>query len=228
MPNNPALDFVPAKTPWLAKKIFSRYTWDIPVADKELYLTFDDGPTPEITDWTLDVLKDFNAKATFFCIGNNIDKHPDIFKRVVSHGHAIGNHTYNHQKGWKTPIEDYVTNVLKAQEIINSNNQGLIDVDPDPETKNLFRPPYGQITSKQGKSLIALGYKIIMWDVLAFDWKDTITHEKCLKNVVTTAQPGSIVVFHDSVKAAPRMQYALPKVLEHFSERGFGFKRIPE
>lgn len=207
--------------------MFSNYVWDIKSKEKVLYLTFDDGPTPEITEWTLDVLKDYDAKATFFCIGNNIEKHPAIFQRVDKEGHLIGNHTYNHPRGWKTNTADYLLEVQKTQKTIFSKtiNQNQT---PSVERKKLFRPPYGQITSSQGKKLRELGYKIIMWDVLAFDWKDSVSEEECLQNVISKAASGSIIVFHDSIKASKRMQFALPKVLQHFTERGFEFRRIPE
>src|SRR5690606_2267018 len=148
----------PIKTPLVAKKMFPNYVWDIATDDKVLYLTFDDGPTPEITNWVLGTLKTFHAKATFFCIGKNIEAHPDIFQNIVNDGHAIGNHTYNHLKGWKTVTEDYVMNVLKAEQILSPEFQKTTDS----ETNTLFRPPYGQIKPSQGKKLLALGYNIIM------------------------------------------------------------------
>src|SRR5690606_38218518 len=135
---------------------------------------------------------------------------------------TIGNHTHNHIKGWKTSTEDYVANVLKAAEMISFesiNNQ-------QPTVNNLFRPPYGQITPKQGRELIELGYKIIMWDVISFDWDKTISEETCLNNVIKKSTNGSIIVFHDSVKASKNMQYALPKTLEYFSGKGYVFKTI--
>lgn len=220
------MNFIPVKTPKLIKGIFPNYTWDMPNDQKVIYLTFDDGPTPEITNWTLELLKSYNAKATFFCIGNNIESHPEIFQDTLKDGHAIGNHTFSHLKGWATNTEVYVNEVLKTQETIgfqqstNDNQQSAIN-------KKLFRPPYGKIKSSQGKQLLNLGYKIIMWDVLAFDWKDSITKEQSAKNVISKTESGSIVVFHDSLKAAPRMQYALAKTLEHFSNEGFVFKSIP-
>ncbi|TGV00938.1 polysaccharide deacetylase family protein [Flavivirga rizhaonensis] len=218
----------PVKIPVIVKKIFPKYIWDIPSIDKVIYLTFDDGPTPEITNWVLETLKAYNAKATFFCIGNNIEKHPDIFQNIVDAGHSIGNHTYNHIKGWKTKSKDYLKNIEKAQETINDqipNNNSKI-VNRQSLIVNLFRPPHGQITPKQGKRLIALGYKIIMWDVLSFDWDKSISKETCLNNVTNKATHGSIIVFHDSIKASKNMQYTLPKVLEFFSKKGYTFKAI--
>ena len=233
----------PVKTPLVVKKMFPNYVWDIPTKDKILYLTFDDGPTPEITNWVLNTLKSFDAKATFFCIGKNIETHPDIFKNILNEGHAIGNHTHNHIKGWKTSAEDYLTNVLKAEEVMSAEFkiQSLkVRKTTDSETdiqqstienlqstiNNLFRPPYGQITLKQGKELMKLGYKIIMWDVISFDWDKAISEETCLNNVIRKSTNGSIIVFHDSIKASKNMQYALPKTLEYFSGKGYVFKTI--
>ena len=220
------MSLVPVKTPNIIKRMLPEYIWDIPTNENVIYLTFDDGPTPEITNWTLDVLKQYNAKATFFCIGNNIEKHPEIFQNILDDEHSIGNHTQNHLKGWTTTNEDYFNNIEEAQNIITSeiqkskikNHQSLIS--------NLFRPPYGQITPKQGKKLIESGYKIIMWNVLSFDWDNAVTKEKCLENVISKASKGSIIVFHDSIKASRNMQYALPKMLDYFSEKGFCFKKL--
>ncbi|MFI0428614.1 polysaccharide deacetylase family protein [Mariniflexile sp. HMF6888] len=215
------MTLTPVKTPLVAKKMFPNYVWDIPTNDKVLYLTFDDGPTPEITNWTLNTLKEYNAKATFFCIGNNIEKHPEIFQNILNEGHAIGNHTNNHIKGWKTKAKDYLENTLEAENVITNQIQ-----DSKFRIKNFFRPPYGQITPKQGKKLLELNYKIIMWDVLSFDWDKDVSKETCLKNVTSNATNGSIVVFHDSIKASKNMQYALPKVMEYYSEKGFVFKSL--
>lgn len=217
------MNLVPVKTPAIVKRLFPKYVWDIPTTDKVLYLTFDDGPTPEITEWTLDILNQFNAKATFFCLGDNIEKNPGIFYRILDEGHAVGNHTFHHARGWKTKTDVYVKEVLRTQIVI----ENLI-LNSEFRIQNLFRPPYGQITLQQGYNLLKLGYKIIMWDVIAFDWKDSISGEKCQENVISKAKSGSIVVFHDSLKASKNMQYALPKVLDYFSKKGFEFKRIPE
>lgn len=210
------MTLIPVKTPLVAKRMFPNYVWDIPTNEKVLYLTFDDGPTLEITKWILQTLKKYNAKATFFCIGNNIEKYPDIFQNILSEGHAIGNHTYNHVKGWKTKAKEYLVDIAEAEKLINSEFRIQ-------NSQLLFRPPYGQITPKQGRKLLELNYKIIMWDVLSFDWENEVTKETCLENVINNANKGSIVVFHDSVKASKNMQYALPKVLDYFSEKGFTF-----
>ena len=191
--------------------MFPNYIWNFPTDDKILYLTFDDGPTPEITNWTLDILNSFNAKATFFCIGNNVDKHPDIFKNILDNGHRIGNHTHHHLKGWNVKTKPYLNDIEIASNFINSN---------------LFRPPYGKLKTKQAKAIIQLKYKIIMWDVLSFDWDHTITNEQCYNGVISKAKNGSIIVFHDSIKAENNMKYTLPKVLKYFSEKGYQFKSI--
>ncbi|WP_242130764.1 polysaccharide deacetylase family protein [Aestuariivivens marinum] len=213
------MGLAPVKIPFVVKKMFPNYIWSIPTNKKTLYLTFDDGPTPEITQWTLNTLKTFNAKATFFCIGSNIEKHPNIFQNILNEGHSIGNHTHNHLKGWNTKTKTYLENVELCQAVLKSQitNSSIY---------NLFRPPYGKMKPKQGKALLNLKFKIVMWDVLSFDWDKTVTKEDCLNNIISKATDGSIIVFHDSVKAAKNMQYALPKVLEHFSESGYEFKAI--
>jgi peptidoglycan/xylan/chitin deacetylase (PgdA/CDA1 family) len=220
------MPLTPVKTPVVAKRLFPNYVWNMSLNEKIIYLTFDDGPTPDITNWTLDILNQYNAKATFFCIGNNIEKYPEIFQNILNNGHAIGNHTHNHIKGWKTKVEDYLTNIDLCESVLKSQiadseivNQNLLIV-------NLFRPPYGQITPKQGKKLIALGYKIIMWDILSFDWDKSVSPEQCLDNVLKKSSNGSIIVFHDSVKASKNMQYVLPKALEFFAKKGFAFKTL--
>ncbi len=215
------MNLTPVKTPIVAKRMFPNYVWDILSINKTIYLTFDDGPTPEITNWTLDVLKQYNAKATFFCIGKNVKNHPDVFQNILNDGHVVGNHTNNHIKGWRTSTKEYFENIDEAQKIIDSeieNHQS--------KTVNLFRPPYGQIRPKQGKALMQLNYKIVMWDVLSFDWDHTISNETCLENVIDNTSDGSIVVFHDSIKASNNMKYTLPKTLEHFSKKGYSFKSI--
>ena len=196
----------------------------MPTDQKVIYLTFDDGPTPEITNWTLDLLRSYNAKGTFFCIGSNIEKHPQIFNDILKDGHAIGNHTYEHPKGWTTNTDDYVEEVIKTEYIISAARQS--GREKTITNSKLFRPPYGQITPRQGNRLIELGYTIIMWDILAFDWMDSLSEAQCAHNVVSKAESGSIVVFHDSMKASQRMKYALAKTLEHFSRKGYQFKSI--
>jgi len=205
------------KTRWFIKKIFPGYIWDIPVAQKTIYLTFDDGPIPEVTEWVLDVLKGHDIKATFFCIGNNIEKNPHVFQKVIDAGHVIGNHTFNHINGWNTDNTAYYENVETCRQTIlnhNGNDNGL------------FRPPYGKISRKQTKEVKSMGYKIVMWDVLSADFDRTITPEKCLDNVIKNATNGSVIIFHDSLKAFPNLEYALPRVIEYLKEKGFSFGTI--
>ena len=220
------MTLTPIKTPLVAKKMFPNYIWDISTNDKIIYLTFDDGPTPEITNWTLDILKQYNAKATFFCIGNNIEKHPDIFQNILIDGHSIGNHTHNHIKGWKTKTKDYLENIYLCESVFKTQITKSLAVNCNSEFVNLFRPPYGQITPKQGKKLTELGYKIIMWDVLSFDWEQKVSAETCFKNIISKATKGSVIVFHDSIKASKNMQFTLPKVLEYYSREGYTFNSI--
>ena len=207
------------KTPNIIKRIFPTLTWDLSSKKKVIYLTFDDGPTPEITPWVLSELHKYNAKATFFCIGKNIINHPDVTESIVDENHTIGNHTHNHLNGWlKTPIL-YLENIKKAQQIIDLENKKNI-------TSKLFRPPYGKIKNGVAKKLVTKGYKIIMWDVLSGDFDQSITKKECLENVINNSNRGSIVVFHDSVKASKNLKYTLPKVLDYFSKKGFVFEAI--
>jgi peptidoglycan/xylan/chitin deacetylase (PgdA/CDA1 family) len=200
------------KTPWWLKKIYSSYTWSIPTKDNVIYLTFDDGPHPEITPFVLKELKNYNALATFFCIGKNVLAYPDVYKQILNEGHSVGNHTQNHLNGWKTSNDVYMSDVAEAANYIDSN---------------LFRPPYGKITLFQARHLRGAMKgrkpKVIMWDVLSADFDERITNEQSLQYVILKALPGSIVVFHDSEKAFQKLQYALPKVLHHFSDKGFKF-----
>lgn len=211
------------KTNVLIKKIFSKYVWDLPNTENIIYLTFDDGPTPEITTWVLGELKKYDAKATFFCIGNNIQKHPEIFKKVIENGHSIGNHTFNHLNGWKSSPEDYIENTTKCALEFDLNPSFEVIAKNHP----LFRPPYGKIKPSQSKKLRQMGYKIIMWDVLSADFDKTISPEKCLANVLQHTTTGSIIVFHDSVKAFPNLRYTLPRALKYWNEKGFHFEAIP-
>ena len=199
------------KTPGWIQRVFSNYTWRFSSVPKHIYLTFDDGPTPEVTDFVLDELAKHNAKATFFCIGKNVKCHHYIYERILKEGHAVGNHTFNHVNGFKTKNADYLENVQHAAAHIHSN---------------LFRPPYGKIRSSQGRALLKDGYKIIMWNVLSADFDPKVTPEKCLQNVLKNTSNGSIVVMHDSVKAKEKVYYSLPRILTHFSEKGFEFKAI--
>ena len=198
------------KTPWLLKKIYPQLIWDSDKRDRVIYLTFDDGPIPIVTPAVLNILKQYNAKATFFCIGDNVRKHPDIFEEVKAAGHAIGNHTFNHLKGWKTETQTYLENFLQADKLLDTP---------------LFRPPYGRIKRAQIKALKEAkpGLKIFMWDVLSGDFDMTLKPEDCLKGVLKYTEAGSMVVFHDSIKAFKRLEYVLPRALEVWSKAGYIF-----
>ncbi len=208
------------RTPRHLKFIFRNWIWRFSSKEKVLYLTFDDGPTPEITEWTLQELKKYNAKATFFCVGKNISEHPDIFQKIIEEKHSVGNHTNNHLNGWKTKTADYLKSIEEAgkyfEEYLTLNTQHL----------KLFRPPYGRLTLKQSSKIREKGYKIIMWDVLSADFDPAISNEKCLENVIRNIQNGSIIVFHNSVKASEKLHFVLPQLLEYYSAKGFSFSSI--
>ena len=221
------------------KWMYPGITWDMQVEEGEkiLYLTFDDGPHPIATPFVLNQLKEYNAKATFFCIGKNVVDHTDIYKRILDEGHTVGNHTYNHLNGWKVKDQEYIDDIVKAAEVIDSK---------------MFRPPYGRITKFQSAVLrrkLAVdqfavdsrdpatdnyhpfniqhsSFNIIMWSVLSADWDNRIDGKKCYENVVLNAKSGSIVVFHDSAKALERLQFALPKVLDYYAKEGYKFSAI--
>lgn len=198
------------RTPAIIKAFYSDLVWSVQTDKKELFLTFDDGPIPEVTPQVLLFLEKYQAKATFFCIGNNVDKHPDIFEMINQKGHAIGNHTYNHLNGWKNADKVYYKNILLCNTYFKTN---------------LFRPPYGKITRQQSK-ILKKRFHIIMWDVLSADFDSKTSPEKCCENVIQNAKKGSIIVFHDSLKAKDKVLYALPKVLEFFSQKGYDFKKL--
>ncbi|MFN4147134.1 MAG: polysaccharide deacetylase family protein [Runella sp.] len=200
-------------SPTILKRIYSDFVWHIPTSQKIIYLTFDDGPIPEVTEWVLDQLKAYHAKATFFCIGDNVQKHPEIFKKLRAEGHSIGNHTFNHLKGWSTPDEYYHQNVAQCQALL-------------PPT-TLFRPPYGRIKMSQAKLLLPQ-YQIVMWDVLTGDFEQYLSPERCLQKTLQHIRNGSIVVLHDSLKAWRNMSYVLPRLLEHYAEQGYRFQALPQ
>lgn len=207
------MSFYWVKTNAFIKRVFSKYCWDIPNNEKKIYLTFDDGPTPEITDWVLAELKKHDIKATFFCIGKNIDSNPELFLKIKQEHHSIGNHTMNHMNGWKSETNEYIQNVKKCAEILSQKYIPSL----------LFRPPYGKIKRQQSRLLRKLGYKIIMWDVLSADFDQSISPQKCLENVVKNVKSGSVIVFHDSIKASQNLKFALPKTLSFLKENGFVF-----
>lgn len=214
---------LPVRVPRFIKWWYpSWYIWDKKTSRKTIYLTFDDGPIPEVTEWVLSTLLRKRIPATFFCIGDNVRKHPVIFERLITEGHSIGNHTFNHLKGWQTEDETYLKNTHLADIEMRKHT----DVAPNELATTLFRPPYGKIKRAQSRVLRKLGYNIIMYRVVAYDWDATVTQEQCLKNVIKNTRDGDIIVFHDSVKAFENMKYALPKVIDYFSEREFLFGRL--
>jgi peptidoglycan/xylan/chitin deacetylase (PgdA/CDA1 family) len=197
---------------------YSGLVWNMDRQHKNLYLTFDDGPHETATPFVLDTLQQFNAKATFFCIGKNVAAYPHIYERILTQRHTTGNHTYNHLNGWNTAADVYLQDINRTAQLVQSP---------------LFRPPYGRISRLQSKLLRKTGalqrpaFDVVMWDVLSGDFDTTMSGEQCLKNVLLHAQNGSIVVFHDSAKAWDRLHYALPRVLQYFTEKGFVFKALP-
>ena len=203
------------KTPLLLKAFYPKCVWDIPVNDKVIFLTFDDGPHPQATTFVLDELKKYNAKASFFCIGNNVLAYPSVYANILKEGHVVGNHTYDHLNGWKCDTTAYLNNIKAAAKLIDSD---------------FFRPPYGRISKQQIRQLkndTDMPNKIIMWDVLSGDFDLSLTGEECAANVIKKSSPGSIIVFHDSVKAWDRLVVALPIVLQYFAKMGYQMKVLP-
>lgn len=202
-------------TPWWLRMLYpGKPQWHCNRSEKKLYLTFDDGPHPEITPWVLDALKEYDAKATFFCIGKNVQQYPEVFAHLLNEGHRVGNHTFHHLNGWKTDTAQYIEDVQQASRWIHSN---------------LFRPPYGRISPFQAKLLqtSSTAYRIILWDVLSADFDTRLTGNQCFQYIQHAAQPGSIIVFHDSEKAFPRMKEALQNTLNYFASKGYAFDVIP-
>ena len=198
------------KTPAFIQNLFPNFTWRIPTQEKVIYLTFDDGPIPEVTPWVMEQLAAYNAKATFFCVGDNVRKHPEIFRQLTDAGHSVGNHTYNHLNGWATDKLRYFHNIRHCANLVDSD---------------LFRPPYGRLRPRQAQFL-QRHYRIVMWDVLSGDFDPNISVEQCYDNIVTKAEAGSIVVLHDSLKAEKKLRVVLPKVLNYYQERGFRFEAL--
>jgi peptidoglycan/xylan/chitin deacetylase (PgdA/CDA1 family) len=197
----------------LLKKLFPRLIWNLNPIQKLVYLTFDDGPTIEVTEWVLLELAKYNFKATFFCIGKNIENHREIAKKIISEGHQIGNHSQLHENGWETNTADYIDSVLMCQSKINK-----LEI---PKENLLFRPPYGKITRKQSKKLRQLGFRIIMWSNISKDYSKDVSDEECFQNSIKNLKNGDIIVFHDSYKAFENLKKTLPKTLEHLKTNGF-------
>ena len=213
-------------TPKILRLFYPSLIWEMPKGEKKIYLTFDDGPHPRITPQVLEILKKFNAKVTFFCVGNNVKKYKETFELIKKEGHSVGNHTFNHEKGLITKTKDYVDSVIEADALIQSP---------------LFRPPHGRIKFSQIKTLKkklrnsksqnlsnleTQQLKIVAWTVISYDWDKSLTPDDCFNNVIKNAGDGSIIVFHDSEKALNNMIPALIKVLEYYTERGFTFEKL--
>lgn len=200
------------QTPDFIRKLIPGAVWRLPQKEKTVYLTFDDGPIPEVTPWVLDLLKKYNIKATFFCVGDNVRKHPEVFKMLVSAGHSVGNHTFNHLQGFKVKSDKYVENVELADAYIRSN---------------LFRPPHGHLRIRQGTRL-SKKFRFVMWDVITRDYNRKLSGEYVLNVVKRYVRNGSIIVFHDSIKAEKNMKYALPRAIEFLLSEGYKFEKITE
>lgn len=190
--------------------MFPLAIWSMPTGEKVLYLTFDDGPVPEVTPQVLEILRYFNIKATFFCVGENVSKYPELFHQIKEEGHSVGNHTYNHIQGIKSSNQFYIENIEKADKLIGSN---------------MFRPPHGIVTPTQYHAIIQK-YILVMWDVVSCDYDPKLTPEKCFNNVVDFVKDGSIITFHDSIKAKYNVLAVLPKTIEHMMEQGYQFRKI--
>ncbi|HVW16480.1 MAG TPA: polysaccharide deacetylase family protein [Mucilaginibacter sp.] len=210
---NYLLKMYTVKTPWLVRQLYPSLLWNKQRAGSSIFVTFDDGPIPIVTPFVLNILKKHDAKATFFCIGDNIKKHPEIFEQVENDGHAIGNHTFNHVKGWATEDQVYLDNFLQCDHLVHSK---------------LFRPPYGRIKRSQIRLLrkAKSELQIVMWDVLSGDFDQKLSPEACLQNVLKHTRPGSIIVFHDSLKAFDRLEYVLPRAMDEWRKRGWGFASL--
>lgn len=198
----------------MLRTVYPEFLWRLDEDERVIYLTFDDGPIPDVTEFVLEQLDKFAAQATFFCIGDNVRKHRDVFYQVIEAGHLVGNHTFNHLNGWKTDDGDYLHNIAECQRELRIET-------------GLFRPPYGRIKKSQATDVLA-DYKIVMWDVLSGDFDRSLPAEVCLRKTISYTEPGSIVVFHDSLKAWPTMRYVLPRMLAHFAERGYEFRAVPQ
>lgn len=196
------------KVPDILPSLFPQLLWRVNTQQPDIYLTFDDGPHPHITDWVLQTLQKYEAKATFFCVGENVQRFPETYANILAAGHSTGNHTQNHLKGWITPTDTYISNVTECAALVKSR---------------LFRPPYGRITPAQIKAL-KKDYTLVMWDILTRDYEKNLDTERALKTIFRKIRPGSLVVFHDSEKSEKNLMLMLPQLLEHFSAKGYSFK----
>lgn len=199
---------------WPFRVLFPKLHWKVKTNEKVIYLTFDDGPIPEITPWVLETLDKYNVKATFFMVGNNVAQNPNEFQQVVDAGHVVANHTFNHSRGKQLTVEQYLEEIAQCEQVLKGHN-----------TKMMFRPPNGSFTKAQRKEILKK-YKIIMWDLLTGDFDKNRTAEDILKTSIKLTSKGSIVLMHDSVKAWDRVRYLLPNYLEHFLAKGYKFKTL--
>ena len=201
------------RTPWWLQKLYRQATWKMPGDEKVLFISFDDGPHPEITPFVLNELKKFDAKASFFCLGKNIVNNPEVYKRILDEGHAVGNHSFSHLNGWKTKDMAWLDDIEEAKKYCDST---------------LFRPPYGRITRFQLKALAGPRFQFhtVMWTVLSADFDEAKSPEQCYSHVIKKTRGGDIIVFHDSERAFPRLRYALPMALKYFREKGYRFEKI--
>jgi peptidoglycan-N-acetylglucosamine deacetylase len=212
------------RPPYLLKKLYAKAIWRMDSTQKKIYLTFDDGPVPDVTTGVLDVLKQYNIQATFFCVGENVVKHPEVYQRILNENHAVGNHTYNHLKGWNTPTKNYMENVDRCQQVLKIGTRA--------GQTHLFRPPYGKVKKSQILQLSSKNhpdstpYSIIMWDVLSGDYDKKTSPSACLNNVIKHVRNGSIIVFHDNIKAQKNVTYALPRFIEYAKAEGFEFEKL--
>ncbi len=205
------------KIPDFLQRYYKQYRWSFPTEEKVVYLTFDDGPTPEITSWVMDQLDKYQAKATFFLVGDQVRRYPGLVHELIDQGHAIGNHTQSHVDGWQMGLKPYLREFLRCKRSI---------MEYTGRQTRLFRPPYGRLTHTKAK-YIARDHDIIMMDVIAGDFDRSLSAKDCVQNVISKTQRGSIVVMHDSQKAWPRLEHALVPILAHFYEQGFRFETIP-
>jgi peptidoglycan/xylan/chitin deacetylase (PgdA/CDA1 family) len=200
------------KTPSFIQSLFPGFIWKVPTEEKKLYLTFDDGPIPELTPWVLSLLNKNAAKATFFCVGDNVRKYPDILADIVSEGHGTGNHTHNHLSGWSADNIPYYQNIRRCASVVKSS---------------LFRPPYGKLKPSQA-FFLQRHYHIVMWDVLSGDFDEKLSNDQCFNNVINHVQNGSIIVFHDSLKSERKLKNTLSRILEYCTNEGFMFEPLTE
>ncbi len=211
------LDLVSHKTPLFAQKLFPSFCWRRETSKKEIFLTFDDGPIPDLTPNILALLAAHNVKASFFCVGENIKKHPDVFESIIKARHTVGNHTYNHLKSWQSKGQNYLDNIRDCQLLIDNVHE---------HGKKYFRPPYGQIRPLLFKKIQEQGFQIIMWDVLSKDYKQNLNQEVALQSCIAATMPGSIIVFHDNLKAQNNVLTLLPMYINHFKSLGFKFMSL--